>query len=93
MAIAVFGAAIVDDSAPGKYSSWRVKIPYEIASPLPDCKIACNERCGPLHKGVSVCSSLFEYADKLLPVPTSTESPFVQVKKALILDLLLIKCP
>ena len=50
-------------SSPGKYSQWREKIPIQAEGEVPDCKGKCNERCGSAHKGVSICSSLFEYAD------------------------------
>ena len=50
-------------SAPGKYSQWREKIPIESEEAIPDCQGKCNERCGSDHKGVSICSSMFEFAD------------------------------
>ena len=52
-------------SAPGKYSQWREKIPIETegGGENPDCHGKCNERCGADHKGVSICSSMFEFAD------------------------------
>ena len=50
-------------SSPGKYSQWREKIPIQTEGEVPDCKGKCNERCGATHKGVSICASLFEYAD------------------------------
>merc|ERR1719270_1433567 len=72
--ILVFGSLLINAqakdneveelSAPGKYSQWREKIPIETESgENPDCHGKCNERCGTDHKGVSICSSMFEFAD------------------------------
>ena len=50
----------------GHYQQWRAKIPLSKKndeSYKPDCHIECIKRCGSDHKGVSVCGSMFEYAD------------------------------
>ena len=64
-------------SAPGKYSQWREKIPIETESgENPDCHGKCNERCGTDHKGVSICSSMFEFADSEPQDPKSEVCKF-----------------
>ena len=50
----------------GHYQQWRAKIPLvkkNDESYKPDCHVECIKRCGSDHKGVSVCGSMFEYAD------------------------------
>ena len=55
---------------PGTYIQWREKLPLIKLDQLgnintnyiPDCKAECGKKCEG-HKGVSICGSMFEYAD------------------------------
>ena len=55
---------------PGAYTQWKEKLPLIKLDHLgninpnykPDCKAECVKRCDG-HKGVSICGSMFEYAD------------------------------
>ena len=49
----------------GGYTQWREKLAFMPCDPVPDCASKCNERCGPDHKGVSVCGSLLEKVDNI----------------------------
>ena len=60
-----------DKVRPGFYHQWREKVPSTHPdNPYykPDCHAKCVEKCGANHKGVSVCGSMFEYADDPLKV-------------------------
>ena len=51
---------------PGQYSQWREILPLENPKDpdwVPNCHEKCTERCGNAQKGVSICGSMFEYAD------------------------------
>ena len=83
-------------SAPGKYSQWREKIPIESEEAIPDCQGKCNERCGSDHKGVSICSSMFEFADSEPQDPKSeviNSYPFFGQKLSLSLFFAGFICP
>ena len=59
---------IPDDEkvTPGQYSQWREILPLENPKNpdwVPNCHEKCTERCGNAQKGVSICGSMFEYAD------------------------------
>ena len=47
----------------GGYTQWREKLGFLPCEPVPDCHVKCQERCGPDHKGVSICASLEEKVD------------------------------
>ena len=60
-----------DKVRPGFYHQWREMVPSTHPdNPYykPDCHAKCIEKCGANHKGVSVCGSMFEYADDPLKV-------------------------
>ena len=51
---------------PGSYLQWNEKLPLSKSNDpdyVPNCKKICNQKCGGVHKGVSICGSMFEYAD------------------------------
>ena len=51
---------------PGQYSQWKEHLPLKSETNpnyKPNCQAKCGERCGSAHKGVSICGSMFEYAD------------------------------
>ena len=47
----------------GGYTQWREKLGFLPCEPVPECHEKCQERCGPDHKGVSICASLEEKVD------------------------------
>ena len=49
----------------GGYTQWREKLGFLPCEPVPECHVKCQERCGPDHKGVSICASLEEKVDKV----------------------------
>ncbi len=53
------------ESAPGSYLTWREKLPFNPGDPIPDCKDVCYAKCGPEHKGVSICNSFLEAVDEI----------------------------
>ena len=62
---------------PGKYLQWRVSLPFKPGDTVPLCSESCNTKCGPEHKGVSICSSFLESVD---PMPAEITNN-TQVKK------------
>ena len=51
---------------PGSYLQWKEKLPLSKSNDpdyVPNCKKICSQKCGGVHKGVSICGSMFEYAD------------------------------
>ena len=50
-------------TSPGRYTQWREKLAFAPGDSVPDCKEACYQKCGPEHKGVSICNSVLEYLD------------------------------
>ena len=65
---------IVEGAVPGTYVQWREKLPFNTGDPIPECKDKCYERCGPEHKGVSMCASLLEFVDPIVETSTETNS-------------------
>ena len=68
---------VVYECPPGRYVQWREVLPLFDPNDedwVPSCYEICNERCGPSHKGVSVCGSMFEYADNPDKDPVCTVS-------------------
>ena len=55
---------------PGDYSQWKERLPLTKKDQLgnidpnykPNCATECRKRCEG-HRGVSICGSMFEYAD------------------------------
>ena len=72
----------------GGYTQWREKLEFMPCDPVPECPAKCNERCGPDHKGVSVCASLLEKVDDVAcdSSPNSTQVSIYTSSKVYILQ-------
>ena len=64
---------------PGTYIQWKEKLPLSKPNDpdyVPNCMKICNQKCGGIHKGVSLCGSMFEYADNPEKDPVGFENIF-----------------